>query len=112
VVEFRVRCYDNNGLVITNGSPSLATNQFVTITNSFNIAPGEVEFYAFSNNVTPAYVELEVGVLEPAVLKRFKSIPNPTVQSNFLASHAGNIQMFRQRIAIRNADPSTFPSQP
>lgn len=111
VVEFHVRCYDKDGDWITNGS-LISTNEFVRITNSFVIAPGEVEFYGFSNNIVPAFVELEVGVLEPAVLKRLKSIPSPTTQSNFLANHIGNIQVFRQRIAIRNADPSTFPSQP
>jgi len=108
VVEFHVRCYDDKGLFITNGSP-VSTNQFVSITNSLLIAPGEVEFYGFSNNVTPAFVELEVGVLEPAVLKRLKSLPTAVLQSSFLASHAGNIQVFRQRIAIRNVDPSAYP---
>jgi prepilin-type N-terminal cleavage/methylation domain-containing protein len=108
VVEFHVRCYDDKGLFITNGSP-VSTNQFVDITNSLLIAPGEVEFYGFSNNVTPAFVELEVGVLEPAVLKRLKSLPTAALQSGFLASHAGNIQVFRQRIAIRNVDPSAYP---
>ena len=111
VVEFHVRCYDKDGNWITNGSP-ISTNQFVDITNSTVIAPGDVEFYGFSNNVAPAYVELEVGVLEPAVLKRLKSIPSPVGQSNFLASHAGNVQMFRQRIAVRNVDPSAYSSQP
>jgi len=111
VVEFHVRCYDPNGLFITNGS-LVSTNQFVSITNSLVIAPGEVEFYGFSNNVAPAFVEVEVGVLEPAVLKRMKSIPNFITQSNFLATHAGNIQVFRQRIPIRNVDRSAYPSQP
>ena len=111
VVEFHVRCYDKYGNWITNGS-LISTNEFIRVTNSFNIAPGDVEFYGFSNNLAPAYVELEVGVLEPAVLRRLQSIPSAITQSNFLANHAGNIQMFRQRVAIRNADPSTFPSQP
>jgi len=108
VVEFRVRSFDPNGFVLTNGTQSIESNLFVTISNSFNIAPGEVEFSAYSNNIVPAYVEVQVGVLEPAVLKRYNSIPDPTVRSNFLAAHAGNVQLFRQRIAIRNADPSAY----
>ncbi len=44
VVEFHVQCFDNNGLLLTNGSQSIFSNNFVTITNSFNIAPGQVEF--------------------------------------------------------------------
>jgi hypothetical protein len=112
VVEFHMQCYDNNGVLLTNGSPSIYSNNFVRITNSFTIAPGQAEFYGFSNNIVPAYVDVEVGVLEPAVLKRYRSIPNPTVQSNFLASHAGNIQVFRQRVAIRNVDPSAYNPVP
>lgn len=115
VVEFRVRCYDTQGYLLTNGSSSISSNYFVTITNSLVIAPGEVEFYGFSNNIVPAYVELELGILEPAVLKRYKSIPDatpPITRSNFLASHAGNVQIFRQRIAIRNVDPSAYNSNP
>jgi type II secretory pathway pseudopilin PulG len=108
VVDFRVRSFDPNGFVLTNGTQSIESNFFVTISNSFTIAPGEVEFSAYSNNIVPAYVEVQVGVLEPAVLKRYNSIPDPTVRSNFLAAHAGNVQLFRQRIAIRNADPSAY----
>jgi type II secretory pathway pseudopilin PulG len=108
VVEFRVRAYDPNGFVLTNGTRSIQSNFFVTIVNSLNLAPGEVEFSAYSNNIVPAYVEVQVGILEPAVLKRYNSIPDPITRSNFLASHAGNVQLFRQRIAIRNSDPSAY----
>jgi len=41
-----------------------------------------------------------------------ESIPNPALQSTFLANHVGNVQVFRQRIAIRNVDPSAYPVQP
>lgn len=108
VVEFRVRAYDPNGFVLTNGTESIQSNFFVTINNSLTIAPGEVEFSAYSNNIVPAFVEVQVGVLEPAVLKRYNSIPDPVTRSNFLAAHAGNVQLFRQRIAIRNADISAY----
>jgi type II secretory pathway pseudopilin PulG len=113
VVEFRVRAYDPNGFVLTNGSQSIQSNFFVTITNSFTTARGEVEYSAYSNNIVPAFVEVQVGVIEPAVLKRYNSIPGNTpggliTRSNFLATHAGNVQLFRQRIAIRNVDPSAY----
>lgn len=107
VVEFRVHCYDTNGYLLT-GTNIINNNAFLNISNSFNIAPGEVESYAFSNNIVPAYVEIQLGVLEPAVLKKYKSIPDPTTRSNFLANHAGNVQLFRQRVAIRNADPCAY----
>jgi type II secretory pathway pseudopilin PulG len=113
VVEFRVRCFDTNGtLLVGNNLPALAgnnlTNSFVVISNSTSLVPGEVQSYAFSNNIVPAYVEVELGVLEPAVLKRYNSIPDGITRSNFLANHAGNVQLFRQRVAIRNVDPSAY----
>jgi type II secretory pathway pseudopilin PulG len=115
VVQFRVRCYDPNGalLVSTNGTLSgdNLTNSFVRITDSASLDPGEVESYAFSNNIVPAYVEVEMGVLEPAVLKRYNSIPDPIARSNFLANHAGNVQLFRERVPVRNVDPSAYSLQ-
>ncbi len=114
VVEFSVHCYDTNGILMTHISRTNFVNNFnsLLITDSLlgdpNYVPGEERSYAFSNTVVPAYVEVQVGVLEPDVLKRFNSIPDPTVRSNFLASHAGNVQIFRQRIPIRDVDPSTY----
>jgi len=117
VVEFRVHCYDLNGMLLTNGSPSIVSNSYWTITNTTAISlpypQDEVAFYGFSNNIVPAYVEVEVSVLEPAVLKRYNSIPGDTpggqiTRSNFLANHAGNVQLFRQRVAIRNVDPGAY----
>jgi prepilin-type N-terminal cleavage/methylation domain-containing protein len=116
VVQFRVRCYDPSGTLLVGNFGSFLpgnnlTNRYVVITNSTVLAPGEVESYNFSNNVVPAFVEVEMGVLEPAVLKRFNSIPDPIARSNFLANHAGNVQLFRQRVAIRNVDPSAYSQQ-
>jgi type II secretory pathway pseudopilin PulG len=111
VVDFQVHCYDLGGNLLTNGSPTIQSNVFVTITNSLGL-PGEVEYSAYSNNIVPAYVEVQLGVLEPAVLKRYNSIPDPLARSNFLANHAGNVQLFRQRVAIRNVDPSAYNPPP
>lgn len=116
VVEFQVNCYDtdgnlivgNNGFVPPNGNDLMLTNSYVVVSNSEVIAPGEVQSYAFSNNIVPAYIDVQLGVLEPAVLQRFNAIPDPVAQSNFLANHAGNVQLFRQRIAIRNVDPRAY----
>lgn len=107
VVEFRVHCFDTNGDLLTGFS--YVTNNYVNISNALPaMAPNEMSFYAFSNNIVPAYVEVELGVLEPAVLRRYKSIPAPIAKYNFLSNHAGNVEIFRQRIAIRNVDPSAY----
>jgi len=109
VVEFRVRCFDTNGALLTGDS--FVTNNYVNISNApLAVAPNEMSFYAFSNNIVPAYVEIEIGVMEPAVLRRYNSIPFTATQSrtNFLATHAGNVELFRQRVAIRNVDPGAY----
>jgi len=94
--------------VLTNAS--LINNNFIVISNSLLTPtyPDTVSCYAFSNNIVPAYVEVELGILEPAILKRYNSIPDPVAKSNFLANHAGNVQLFRQRIAIRNVNPCAY----
>lgn len=112
VVEFRVRCYDTNGYLLNGES------KFNYYSNSVNIQDwkpagggvdsNDVQLCIFSNNIEPAYVEVQLGILEPAVLKRYNSIPNAIARSNFLANHAGNVQLFRQRIPIRDVDPSAY----
>lgn len=111
VVEFHVRCYDTNGVLITPTNTLNYPSNFVNIqwaSAPWPNVPGEVGLYAFSNNFVPAYVEVELGILEPAVLKRYNSIPTPAVRATFLAAHAGNVLVFRQRIPIRNVDPSAY----
>lgn len=114
VVEFRIHCYDTNGTLLNGES------KFNYYSNSVNIQdwdiPGvgvdsnEVRLCIFSNNIEPAYVEVQLGILEPAMLKRYNSIPvsSTIARMNFLSNHAGNVQLFRQRIPIRNVDPSAY----
>jgi type II secretory pathway pseudopilin PulG len=108
VVHFRIRTYDTNGMWMTGGTNYYGPNITVNNSGAAVAGPGEVGLYAFTNNAVPAYVEFELGILEPGTLARYRSIPDATIQSNFLASHAGNVHLFRQRIAIRNLDPSAY----
>jgi prepilin-type N-terminal cleavage/methylation domain-containing protein len=107
VVEFHIHCYDTNGVLLNGYSSINYPSNFVYIQNWPN-SSNDMSVYAFSNNIVPAYVEVELGILEPAVLKRYNSIPNQVARTNFLASHAGNVQVFRQRIPVRNVDPLAY----
>jgi hypothetical protein len=107
VVEFRIHCYDTNGYFLNQFSHINEPSNSVDIQN-WAVSSNEVQLYAFSNNIVPAYVEVQLGVLEPAVLKRYNSIPNVIARQNFLSNHAGNVQLFRMRIPIRNVDPSAY----
>jgi type II secretory pathway pseudopilin PulG len=56
------------------------------------------------SNVLPAFVDVEIGVLEPATLKQFqaiRSIDLATAQK-FLTNHVGRIHFFRERVPIHN----------
>ena len=63
--------------------------------------------FIFWNDRLPAYVDVELGVLEPSTLKQMQallSIPNVAQKDvdSFLTNHVGNIHYFRQRVPIRN----------
>ena len=60
------------------------------------------------SNTLPASVEIQLGVLEDRTLQRAESIPDSNTRSNYLAQHAGQVHLFRQRILIRNVDPSAY----
>jgi prepilin-type N-terminal cleavage/methylation domain-containing protein len=101
VVHFRVRAYDHNGLLITN---NFNTNILSGVLVSSNLFNNEFEYaYAFTNKALPAYLEFELGVLEPQVVERYRSYPTATVASNYLARQAGAIHLFQQRVPIRLA---------
>lgn len=107
VVDLRVRAYDPQGRWI-NGTWTNAA------AGSHNILPavyptfGEPAPLYMLSNALPASVEIELGVLEDRVIQRAESISDPTVRSNYLAQQAGQVHVFRQRVWIRNVDPSAY----
>lgn len=106
VVHFKVRAYDPRGVWITNSAA--ITNSDIRPIELSNFATNEVEFYRFTNNAVPAFVELELGVLEERVLARAKSIPDATTRRNYLRDQAGRVHIFRTRVPVRNVDPSAY----
>jgi hypothetical protein len=52
-------------------------------------------------------VEVELGVLEDAVLQRAEGMSS-TAQMNYLSNHVGQVHLFRQRVLVRNVDPSVY----
>src|SRR5581483_5966537 len=106
VVDFRVRTFDSNGNLIPNQA------NFFGITASSNSTTGEFYYYRFVSNAVPAFVEVELGILETRTLQRYYSMTNAgssTVAQTFLTNHAGQVHMFRQRIPIRAVDPTAYP---
>jgi type II secretory pathway pseudopilin PulG len=111
VVDLRVRAFDPNGIWMTNGYPFGYTN----IAKNALFSPpqwGEVGLIMYSNTV-PASVEINLGILEDRAIQRAQSLPNEApawAQSNYLAQQAGpgKVHVFRQRVWIRNIDPSAY----
>jgi Tfp pilus assembly protein PilW len=61
----------------------------------------------FTNSVVPAYVELEVAVLEPKVLLQARSIPNAAAQKNFIqetTNRASAVHIYRSYFPVRAAN--------
>ena len=113
VVDLTVRAYDPNGFRMTNTYEydyNGSTNTFINQNTYFPLSPylppalRVVNFYMFSNAV-PASVEVQMGVLEDSVLQRAEGLNNPT---NYLAAHAAQVHLFRQRVWIRSVDPTAY----
>lgn len=110
IVHFRVRAYDTNGVWMTTNAPGWIGRSAGAGTNIlFGFRPLVSETgYAFYRDAIPAYVDLEIGVLEPRTLARARSIPDSLARSNYLALHPGAVHLFRQRIPLPNVDPAAY----
>jgi hypothetical protein len=110
VVDLRVRAFGTNGVWITTNvvvNNGLFTNVWVGPTNPFT--GGEPSAVYMYSNTLPESVEIQLGVLEDRTLQRAETWPNnSSAQTNYLAQHAGQVHLFRQRIPIRNVDPSAY----
>jgi type II secretory pathway pseudopilin PulG len=66
--------------------------------------PTQSQLY-FLGNAAPAYLEIELALIEPKTLDQLKGFPNPDRQRRFLEQHPGQVHLFRKRITIRTATP-------
>jgi len=114
VVHLVVRAYDTNGMWITNGynysvTPVVApTNLFNTV--SYPTFNGESGYVMYSNNL-PAGVDIQLGVLEDAALRRLQSLVNlsPNVYVSYLQTNSANqMELFRQHVRVPNCDFTSY----
>ena len=105
VVNFRIRTFGTNGGLLFNTTNAAST--FKVFTNSIS---GNESLYQFQNNAVPAYVEVELGILETRTLERYRSYSNsPALALNYLTNHAAQVHIFRQRVPIRAVDAAAYP---
>ena len=101
VVHFRVLPYDSNGLLITNNAITNIPSGFRVLSNAFG---NDVEFsYSFTNQALPTYLDVQLGILDPHILERYKSYVAPDVAANYLARQVGAVHLFQVRIPIHTA---------
>jgi competence protein ComGC len=101
VVHFRVTAFDTAGVPMSFTNRNNYIGFGVDLQNDLNT--GQTR-YAFTNKAAPAYLELELGILEPQVLERYKSmLVNPGLAADYLTRHAGAVHLFQQRIPVRTA---------
>jgi hypothetical protein len=121
IVHLRVRPFAPNGFPIVGDvgyiNAIYRTNpitpfygpirQVAAIAN--NAYPDHMAGCYFLSNAVPAYVEIELGILEPQIFQRYRSIPVPAAQLQYLSNHVAQVHLFRQRIPVRNVDPAAYP---
>jgi|ERR1043166_71299 hypothetical protein len=95
VVHFNLQYYDSKGREYSVVNGNLNTNTLVG-----RIYAGD---FAFLQAEIPAYLELELGILEPATTTQLRAISDPTAAAAFLNKHQEKIHFFRQQIPIRTA---------
>ncbi len=123
VMHLRVRAYGTSGVLVPLMNPApraLRLNSLNLGTAnmgaqldppfSSSVYTGDYD-YSFNSNAVPAAVELELGILEPRTFERFKALTNNlTAAVAWLTrtNRAAQVHLFRQRIPIRNVDPSAY----
>lgn len=121
VVDFRVRVYDTNGMLLNSNSLFQVGGNWVTYVSSRTNTQTQTPVMdymqgIFTSNSLPAYIDIELGVLEDRALAHYKALVPPnspvgpgSVGWNYLTNHAAQVHIFRQRIPIRNINSSAFP---
>lgn len=103
VVGFDVRAVDTNGFPFPDIDPaSPPANPTVRWSPNIRVVNSRAEFEFFDGEL-PAYVDIELAVMEPATLTKFRGRDDRTAALDFLSRQIGRTHVFRQRVAIRPA---------
>jgi hypothetical protein len=100
VIHLRFDAYNARGELITDPSVALADGSVYLPRNGWG------DGYVFTNSFLPAFIDVELGILEPKTLSAFRAkTNNPAAANAYLQRQAGRVFLFRQRVPIR-ADPT------
>ncbi len=105
VVSFRLRAFDDRGSLINPGMNRWPKDMdFYT-----NLIAADQAVVLATNRAVPAFVELEIGMLEQQIFQRWKSLANAAARRNYLSNHSARVHVFRNRVPVRNVDFSAYP---
>jgi len=100
VIHFRLVPYDSAGRAM-----DWRSNDYAGVQLAVDKVASETRA-AFVSNALPAYLELELGVLEPQILEQYKSFaPGSAMARSYLSNRVGQVHLFRQRVPIRQSQP-------
>lgn len=107
VAPYSIWRQDAGGARINQWSDAVRTNDAnVVLAQSFPDARGDyASNFAFRSNALPAYLDLQLGILEPETLNQYYTMlrdGNPNA-SKFLARQIAKVHLFRERIPIRTS---------
>lgn len=107
IAPYKIWRQKADGAQIKERSDVTLTNHAnVVLAQSFPNAEGEYSSnFAFRSNALPAYLDLQLGILEPETLSQYYTMVrdgNPNA-SKFLARQISKVHLFRERIPIRTA---------
>ena len=122
IIHFCLQAYATNGFpIVSDGIHTNAYYRTNTSTLGYSIVrpaaavanfnyPGGVAGLQFWSNAVPASVELQFGILEQHALDRYNSLGAAQARLAYLQRDdvASRVQIFRQRVQIRNVDPSAY----
>jgi hypothetical protein len=124
VIHFHFRAFATNGYpIVSDGATPPArfrVNPF-DLSPVYNVVkqastlpnplyPDNLAGCYFGSNAVPAALELELGILDQRTWERYNSILAPAGRLAYLQrpEMSGRIHLFRQRISVRNVDPSAY----
>jgi prepilin-type N-terminal cleavage/methylation domain-containing protein len=100
MAQYQIAWVNSNYQPLPN-SPALLANADLILGQEPAVPFGTRMF--FRGGALPAYVELELGVLDPEVLRQYESLRGTPGAATFLQNRVNKVHIFRQRIPIRTA---------
>jgi hypothetical protein len=109
VIHFKANTYATNGyLVEVPYVYEFGGNRFSYRIDTFYDGSPVAVASEFLGAYLPTAVEVELAVVEPDVWERAQARPEGDLRREYLATEAGKVHVFRQRIPVRRVDTDAY----